>query len=324
MEYSYDAITILAVAQMLLVVAISFRVIMNRPATGVALAWLVIVALIPNFGAAAYLIIGERRISPRRMARLSEFRVDFRRFTERTIREGLNDVDWSRHPPAARSMDVLGINTAGIPTVTGSSFELIADTQDILLGIARDIDAARTSVLMEFYIWHAGGTADIVANALVRAAGRDVHCVVLVDALGAGLWWRSKQPAMLRNAGVQLQPALPVGIFRSLVGRTDLRLHRKIVIIDGEIAWTGSMNLVDPRFFQAGERFLVSGWTRWFACRALQWRRWRPYSLAIGSSRRVRLSEHWLRMRGFTSLNRMVRPTSRSSLRAPLQKEMGC
>ena len=129
MEYSYDAITILAVAQMLLVVAISFRVIMNRPATGVALAWLVIVALIPNFGAAAYLIIGERRISPRRMARLSEFRVDFRRFTERTIREGLNDVDWSRHPPAARSMDVLGINTAGIPTVTGSSFELIADTQ---------------------------------------------------------------------------------------------------------------------------------------------------------------------------------------------------
>ena len=255
MEYSYDAITILAVAQMLLVVAISFRVIMNRPATGVALAWLVIVALIPNFGAAAYLIIGERRISPRRMARLSEFRVDFRRFTERTIREGLNDVDWSRHPPAARSMDVLGINTAGIPTVTGSSFELIADTQDILLGIARDIDAARTSVLMEFYIWHAGGTADIVANALVRAAGRDVHCVVLVDALGAGLWWRSKQPAMLRNAGVQLQPALPVGIFRSLVGRTDLRLHRKIVIIDGEIAWTGSMNLVDPRFFKQESGF---------------------------------------------------------------------
>ena len=92
MEYSYDAITILAVAQMLLVIAISFRVIMNRPANGVALAWLVIVALIPYFGAAAYLIIGERRISPRRMARLSEFRVDFRRFTERTIQEGLNDV----------------------------------------------------------------------------------------------------------------------------------------------------------------------------------------------------------------------------------------
>ena len=34
------------------------------------------------------------------------------------------------------------------------------------------------------------------------------------------------------------------------MGRTDLRLHRKIVVIDGESAWTGSMNLVDPRFFK--------------------------------------------------------------------------
>jgi cardiolipin synthase len=41
-----------------------------------------------------------------------------------------------------------------------------------------------------------------------------------------------------------------VGIFRTLIGRTDLRLHRKIVVIDGAVAWTGSMNLVDPRFFK--------------------------------------------------------------------------
>jgi hypothetical protein len=39
---------------------------------------------------------------------------------------------------------------------------------------------------------------------------------------------------------------------RTLVGRTDLRLHRKIVIVDGEVAWTGSMNLVDPRYFKKG------------------------------------------------------------------------
>jgi cardiolipin synthase len=255
MEYSYSPITILAAAQMLLALGISVRVIMNRPATGVALAWLVIVALVPYLGAAAYLIIGERRISPRRMARLSDLRVDFRRFAERTIEEGLNDVDWSRHPPAARSMDILGINTTGIPTVTGSSFELISDTQEILLGIAKDIDAAQKSVLMEFYIWHEGGTADLVLEALIRAAERGIHCIVLVDALGAGPWWRGRQPSRLRKAGVEIQPALPVGIFRSLVGRTDLRLHRKIVIIDGEAAWTGSMNLVDPRFFKQGGGF---------------------------------------------------------------------
>jgi cardiolipin synthase len=41
-----------------------------------------------------------------------------------------------------------------------------------------------------------------------------------------------------------------VGIFRSFIGRTDLRIHRKIVVVDSKVAWTGSMNLVDPRFFK--------------------------------------------------------------------------
>ncbi len=58
------------------------------------------------------------------------------------------------------------------------------------------------------------------------------------------------QPTRLREAGVELREALPVGLFRSLFGRADLRLHRKIVVVDGEIAWTGSMNMVDPRFFK--------------------------------------------------------------------------
>ncbi len=61
---------------------------------------------------------------------------------------------------------------------------------------------------------------------------------------------RARQPQRLRDAGVQLRAALPVGLLRTLVGRTDLRLHRKIVVIDGAAAWTGSMNLVDPRYFK--------------------------------------------------------------------------
>lgn len=44
--------------------------------------------------------------------------------------------------------------------------------------------------------------------------------------------------------------ALPGGVFHALIKRFDLRMHRKIVVIDGEIAYTGSLNLVDPRFFK--------------------------------------------------------------------------
>ena len=68
--------------------------------------------------------------------------------------------------------------------------------------------------------------------------------------LGRARGGRAHSRKRLRDAGVQLRAALPIGLLRTLVGRTDLRLHRKIVVIDGAAAWTGSMNLVDPRYFK--------------------------------------------------------------------------
>jgi len=254
MSYLLHPSTLAGAAHLLIVVAITLRVIMRRPTTGVALAWLFVVALIPFGGAVGYLLIGERRISHQRARRIDELRRDYKRITEAAMHEGLTDVEWSRHPPIVRGMDRLGRQTGGAPTVHGSTFQLHSDTQEILAAIAREVDEATTSVLMEFYIWNEGGSADEVLDAVVRAAERGVSCRLLIDALGARPWWRSKQPGRLRAAGVDVRPALPVGLFRTLIGRTDLRLHRKIVVIDGNAAWTGSMNLVDPRVFKQGAR----------------------------------------------------------------------
>lgn len=237
-------------AHIAIVVAVSVRVIMKRPATGVALAWLLLTVIVPFGGAAAYLLVGERRIGGGRARRVEQLRTDYRMIAEAAVRDGLTAVDWSRHPEAARNMDHLGRAMVGIPTVRGSDFQMYSDAGEILRAIAHDVTGAQQSVLMEFYIWNEGGLADDVLQAVIQAAKRGVSCCLLVDALGARPWWKSKQPRQLRDAGVALLPALPVGPFRSLIGRTDLRLHRKIVVIDGKVAWTGSMNMVDPRFFK--------------------------------------------------------------------------
>ncbi len=238
------------VAHVLIMTVLAVRVIMKRPATGVALAWLLLITAVPLVGALMYLLIGERRIGRSRARGLKELQTDYRRLSEATIEKGLTNVDWSRHPLAARGLNQLGQTMIGSPAVCGSSVELFSDTQKILEAIARDVDAAQTSVLIEFYIWNEGGRADDVLEAVMRAAGRGLPCRVLIDALGARPWWKGKQPQRLRDAGVDVRPALPVGLFRTLVGRTDLRLHRKIVVIDGVTAWTGSMNMVDPRYFK--------------------------------------------------------------------------
>ena len=250
MDFIMHPSTVIVIVHALIVIGITVRVVMNRPATGVALAWLFIVVTLPYAGALIYLLIGERRIGRGRAQGIGTLRSEYARVAEAAIKEGLTDVDWSRHDPAARGMDRLGRKAVGSPTVRGSSFQMFSDTQAILNQITRDIDAAKTSVLMEFYIWNQGGMADEVLEAVIRAAGRGVSLRVLVDALGARPWWQGKQPQRLREAGVEVRPALPVGLFRTFVGRTDLRLHRKIVVVDGEVAWTGSMNLVDPRVFK--------------------------------------------------------------------------
>jgi len=232
------------------VAVIAVRVIMMRPATGVALAWLLLAAMVPLLGALVYLLIGERRIGAQREQGIKALRMDYRAIAEAETRKKLTDVDWSRHGPAAEGLDRLGRRIAGSPTVRGSRLEIRSNAVEMLKAIAREIDQAKTSVLMEFYIWSEGGAADEVLEAIIRAARRGVACRLLLDAVGSRPWWNGEQPARLREAGVLLQPALPVGFLRSVIERSDLRMHRKIVVIDGEVAWTGSMNLVDPRFFK--------------------------------------------------------------------------
>jgi cardiolipin synthase len=242
--------TVIALVHIAIMLAISIRVIMRRPARGVALAWLLLVSVFPIGGAVVYLLVGERRISPRRSREIDTLRLDYRKVSNSEIPARLTEIDWTRHSLAARGMDRIGRNLVGSPTVHGSRFALLSDTEEMLIAIARDIDAAQTSVMMEFYIWNEGGVADEVMEALIRAARRGVVCRVLIDGLGARPWWKCSQPQKLRDAGVQLIEALQVGIWRSVVGRADVRLHRKIIILDGKIAWTGSMNLVDPRYFK--------------------------------------------------------------------------
>lgn len=240
----------MVLAQFAIVIAMSLRVIMRKPPVGTALAWLFLIAAVPLAGILFYLLVGERRVGQQRARRIDRVRTDYDRLARAAIAEGLTNVPWSNHRPQARGMDRLGRALIGIPTVAGSDGKAFTDAQQSLRAIAADIDAAQQSVLMEFYIWSAGGTADEVLEALIRAAQRGVACRVLVDAIGGRPWWKSDQPGRLRAAGVNVRPALPAGLWQMIFSRNDLRLHRKIVIIDNDVAWTGSMNLVDPRYFK--------------------------------------------------------------------------
>ena len=84
----------------------------------------------------------------------------------------------------------------------------------------------------------------------ISAAKRGVACCVLLDSLGSKDWFKSKWPLRFQEVGIQVTEALPIQFGRFQFRRADLRLHRKIFVIDSSVVWTGSMNMVDPRTFK--------------------------------------------------------------------------
>jgi cardiolipin synthase len=234
----------------LVVLGVGARVVMMRPLPSVALAWLLLVSALPLLGLFGYLAFGERRIGGRRAGRLARLREPYEAYLRELLRLPTANVPWEGLPDAARGMNHLGVVTTGFPTLVGNDLELLVDAPSVVRAILSDVEQARESVHLQFYIWHPGGLADEVAGAVERAAQRGVACRVLVDALGSAVWLRSEWPGRLRRAGATVIAALPAGFLRMLFRRNDLRNHRKIAVVDGEVAYTGSMNMVDPRFFK--------------------------------------------------------------------------
>jgi cardiolipin synthase len=240
--------TLLFVFLLVVHLALAVRIIMRRLAVGESLAWIMVMFLLPVGGVIIYLLIGELRLGNRRARRVVDLYEPIRAWLAQLQDRHL--VDWSglgiECPPLA-SLAELSI---GLPALPGNRIRLIDSWQDAFRQIIADIDASQETCHLEFYIWHEGGEADRVADAMIRAAARGVTCRVLVDALGSRPFLRSATVRRMREAGVEIHDALPGGVLRLPFVRFDLRLHRKIVVIDGKVAYTGSLNLVDPRYFK--------------------------------------------------------------------------
>ena len=207
-----------------------------------------IIYIIPIVGVACYFLFGELNLGRKRAERAKMMFSPFEAWFSR-----LNDCH--AHAPESFGrhiyrIDELCNNRLGLPALSGNTLSLQSSPNDILHSIIQDIESAKTSIRMVFYIWHPGGLADAVASALIQAAKRGVHVKVLLDSAGSPRFFRSEWCKMMKGAGVEVVQALEVSPWRIFLRRLDLRQHRKIIVIDDMVAYTGSMNMVDPAFFK--------------------------------------------------------------------------
>ena len=136
-----------------------------------------------------------------------------------------------------------------MPLVGGNAAQLYTDYAASIAAMTGEIDAAERTVHVEFYIMSVDDETAPFFAAMARAVARGVTVRVLFDHV-ASLRVRRYRGMLrhLRDAGVQWHRMLPVRPWLGRYQRPDLRNHRKFLIVDGRIAFTGSQNLIERTY----------------------------------------------------------------------------
>ncbi|MCD6188128.1 MAG: cardiolipin synthase [Desulfuromusa sp.] len=237
------------ILHILVQIAIIVRVLLRpyrEPASRIA--WIVVIITIPLLGILAYLLFGETSIGRHRIEKLRDV---LQRLSRVNDSDGDDILSSSAAVPQRYAhLFQVGKTINGFGPVGGNRATLMADSNTSIDAIVTDIDAATEHVHLLFYIWLPDNNGCKVVEALKRAASRGVSCRAMADGLGSRTMIDSPHWRSMREAGVHLGKALPIGnpLLRPLHGRIDLRNHRKIVIIDNQITYCGSQNCADPEF----------------------------------------------------------------------------
>jgi len=244
-----ESVTIGVVVHFLVSLALIIRVLTRphrEPASRIA--WIAVIATLPIVGILAYVFFGEVNIG--------RARADSRRKIVDDLRVSLaehfasDDQALAHVPDRYQHLFAAGKSVSHFEVTPGNSADLLADSNATIDAMVADIDAATDHVHLLFYIWLPDHNGCKMVDALKRAAARGVTCRAMADDLGSRTMIGSQHWSDMRAAGVKLAAALPIGhpLLRIIQGRLDLRNHRKILVIDGQITYCGSQNCADPEF----------------------------------------------------------------------------
>lgn len=219
----------------------------RKPTAGTA--WLMAIFFLPIPGILLFWLIGNPKL-PRKRLRLQEE-------INTQVRAGSADlVQLSRRddePEWFSSLIELNSNLGALPMLGGNQASLIGGYDISLETMAQEIDLATEFVHVEFYIVSYCDATEDFFNALGRASARGVKVRLLMDHIASLRSPRYRETKKrLTELGVEWRLMLPVQPFKGKYQRPDLRNHRKLLVVDGRVAFMGSQNLIDRSYLKRG------------------------------------------------------------------------
>ena len=202
--------------------------------------WIAVCALFPLAGVVLYWLFGVNRVQTR--ARRLGIK------SSRDLASGVSEPRQSedeamagRLPPNLRALAHTGAGLTGLPLLAGNRVEPLHNGEAAYPRMLAAIDGAQDSIALATYIFDTDETGQSFIDALSRAAQRGVRVRCLVDGLGERYSWPGAS-ALLKKAGVPVARFNPLRVFPPSL-QMNLRNHRKLLLIDGALAFTGGMNI---------------------------------------------------------------------------------
>ena len=230
------SIPILTAALSLWVLVVGVVIILQRRSAAATLAWLLALIFLPVIGLLIYRLIGPMRLERKKLKRVA---------SRRAVGEAVAAL------AALDDGSVEHLQLATVAMELGEAPPLRADQVTVFLDGAANYDAILAAVAkathhihLEYYIWEPDTIGTKLRDALIERAKAGVKVRMIVDGTGSNkLTKRFLEP--LRAAGVQVAKFNPVRLLRLRLRRPDFRTHRKIVVCDGRVGFTGGMNITD-------------------------------------------------------------------------------
>lgn len=246
--------TIWLIIDWLIRISALFIVPRNRKPTA-GMAWLLFIFLFPLPGLLLFIILG----SPK----LPKSRRESQKFIDKTIKKRIDELQknhqlakiLSAAPPVQyQQLANLSESLGGMPVFGGNKVEILPEYNDVIRHIVKDIDEAKKYVHIEYFIIVLDEITLPIFDAIERATKRGVVVRVLYDSVSTRRYPKRKDMlARLKSSGAETQAMLPLRLPGKGYVRPDLRNHRKLVVVDGEIGYTGSQNLVKRNYHRKDE-----------------------------------------------------------------------
>ena len=222
----------LALVWLLYLVWLSGWIVLQKREPVATLSWIMSLALLPILGLLIFHLLGPERIRRQRLRRLvARARMEEMRFGP-------------REAAGSSKLMRLAQGSSGFPPSSSQRVQLLVDGAATFDALIQAIAQARHHVHLEYYIFDPDRTGERVRDALAERARAGVKVRLLLDSLGSvGASATFLKP--LIEAGAEVEFFHRFHFTRLWRPRLNLRTHRKIVVIDGAIGFTGGINISD-------------------------------------------------------------------------------